>query len=93
MKVIEEREKYERARKRVACIKGFYSNLLAYLIVIPFLFWLNYRTSSFLWALIPAVGWGLGLIVNGMHAYGYSPFLGRNWEERKLKEFMSQDDF
>jgi hypothetical protein len=26
-----------------------------------------------------------------MKVFNYTPFLGKNWEERKLKEFMDQE--
>lgn len=82
---------YLRAKKRVEEIKGFYGNLTAYIIIIPLLAWLNYITTDFPWVIFPAVGWGLGVILNGMSAYGYNPILGKNWEERKIREFMSED--
>jgi hypothetical protein len=84
---------YLRAKKRVEEIKGFYGNLTAYIIIIPLLAWLNYSTTDFPWVIFPAVGWGLGVILNGMAAYGYNPILGKNWEERKIREFMSEDRF
>lgn len=93
MENIEKEHSYLRAKKRVEEMKCFYGNLIAYLIVIPFLAWLNYMTTDFPWVIFPAVGWGLGVIVNGMSAYGYNPILGRNWEERKIREFMSEDRF
>ena len=84
---------YQRAKERVETIKGFYGNLLAYIIVIPALFWLNYHTSNFNWAIFPAIGWGFGLLVNGLQAYNLNPFLGRDWEDRKIKELMNKDNF
>ena len=93
MENIEKENSYLRAKKRVEEMKCFYGNLIAYLIVIPFLAWLNYMTTDFPWVIFPAVGWGLGVIVNGMSAYGYNPILGRNWEERKIREYMSEDRF
>ncbi|MBC2839368.1 2TM domain-containing protein [Robiginitalea sp. SC105] len=84
--------RYLRAKERVACIRGFYSNLFAYLIVIPFLAWLNWRTSGFPWVIFPALGWGFGLAMHGLRAFGYDLILGRGWEERKIREFMSKDD-
>lgn len=93
MKNFEMEHSYLRAKKRVECIKGFYGNLTAYIIIIPLLGWLNYMTTDFPWVIFPAVGWGLGVILNGMSAYGYNPILGKNWEERKIREFMSEDRF
>jgi hypothetical protein len=37
------------------------------------------------------LGWGIGVLFHGMKAFNYSPFLGKDWEERKLKEFMDQE--
>lgn len=82
---------YLRAKRRVEEIKGFYGNLIAYIIIMPLLAWLNHRSTDFPWVIFPAVGWGLGVILNGMSAYGYNPILGKNWEERKIREFMSED--
>ncbi len=93
MQNFEKENSYLRAKKRVEEIKGFYGNLTAYLIVIPFLAWINYMTTDFPWVIFPAVGWGLGVIVHGMEAFGYNPLLGKNWEERKIREFMSEDRF
>ncbi|MBT8178077.1 MAG: 2TM domain-containing protein [Flavobacteriaceae bacterium] len=93
MEKINKADKYLRAKKKVEEIRGFYGNLTAYLIVIPVLAWFNYRTTDFPWVIFPAVGWGLGVILNGLCAFGYSPILGKNWEERKIKEYMSDNQF
>jgi two-component system LytT family sensor kinase len=86
-----EDKRYQRAKDKVEAIKGFYGNLTAYLIVIPVLAYINYRTISFPWAVFPALGWGFGLVAHGLEAYGYNPFLGKQWEERKIKEFMKKN--
>ncbi|WP_297798160.1 2TM domain-containing protein [uncultured Eudoraea sp.] len=86
-------KRYQKAKERVEAIKGFYGNLTAYCIVIPFLVWLNFRTTSFPWAIFPAMGWGFGLLMHGMEAYGYNPLWGKRWEERKIKELMDNDKF
>lgn len=86
-------KRYQKARDRVEKIKSFYGNLTAYFLVIPFLAWLNYRTTSFPWALFPAFGWGFGLLMHGLEAYGYNPLWGKRWEERKIRELMEKDNF
>ncbi|WP_291962109.1 2TM domain-containing protein [Maribacter sp.] len=86
-------KRYEKAKKRVEEIKGFYGNLTSYCIVIPVLAFINYRTTSFTWVIFPAVGWGIGLIAHGLKAYGYNPLFGKNWEEKKIKELMEKDNF
>lgn len=86
-------KRYQKAKERVEAIKGFYGNLTAYCIVIPFLVWLNFRSTSFPWAIFPALGWGFGLLMHGMEAFGYNPLWGKNWEEKKIKELMENDEF
>jgi len=88
-----EEKRYLKAKERVEAIKGFYGNLFAYLIVIPFLWWLNWRTTDFLWAFFPTFGWGFGVTMHALEAFGYNPFLGKRWEEKKLKELMEDEDF
>jgi hypothetical protein len=86
-----EDKRYLRAKEKVEKIKGFYSNLISYLIVIPVLAYVNFRTTDFPWVIFPALGWGFGVLAHGMEAYGYNPFMGKNWEERKIREFMDNE--
>ena len=88
-----EEKRYLKAKERVEQIKGFYGNLLSYCFVIPLLWWINSRTTSFTWAIFPTIGWGIGLLFHGMEAYGYNPILGRRWEDKKIRELMEKDDF
>ncbi len=87
-----ESNKYLRAVKRVEDIKEFYSSLIAYCVVIPFLIFINFRfVPQFHWFWFPMLGWGIGLIFHGFKAFSYNPFLGRDWEERKIQEYMNED--
>ncbi|MFS4456695.1 histidine kinase [Maribacter sp. 2304DJ31-5] len=86
-------KRYQKAKERVAAVKGFYSNLIAFSIVIPCLAILNYNTTSFPWIIFPVLGWGFGLLTNGMEAFGYNPIWGKRWEDKKLRKLMEQEDF
>lgn len=88
-----EEKRYLKAKERIDAIKGFYGNLTSYLIVIPFLWWLNIRTTHFLWAFFPTLGWGFGLTIHAMEAFDYNPLWGKRWEEKKIKELMDKEDF
>jgi hypothetical protein len=90
-----EDKRFEKAREKVEALKSFYGNLGAYLLVIPFLAWLNWKTTGFAfpWVVFPAMGWGFGLLMHGMEAYGYNPLWGKRWEERKIRELMEKEDF
>lgn len=84
-------KKYERARKRVEELKGFYIHLGIYLLFIPVFIYLNYRSTGFPWAIFPIVGWGFGVTGHAMEVFNYNPFLGKDWEERKIREYMDKE--
>ncbi len=86
--------KYHRARERVAETKKFYTSLMSYGVFIALLAGLNYYIDQwehpwFLWA---AFGWGIGLAFQAAKVFNLNPFFGRNWEERKIKQFMQEDE-
>ena len=83
---------YLKAKERVSAIKEFYLSGTMYCIIMPFLIWLNYQTTSFPWAIFPAIGWGFGLVVSGMAALGINPLWGKEWEYRKIQELMHKED-
>lgn len=87
-----ESTKYIKAVERVEEIKGFYSSLIAFCIVIPFLIYINLTyVPQFHWFWFPIMGWGTGLIFQGFKAFSCNPFLGKDWEERKIQEYMDKD--
>ncbi len=83
--------RYEKARKRVHAIKGFYGNLSSYVLVNLFLLILNLVTSpEHLWFYWPMLGWGLGVVFHGLKVFNFQ-LLGKDWEQRKMREFMEQE--
>ncbi|MDH6251633.1 hypothetical protein M2347_001360 [Chryseobacterium sp. H1D6B] len=79
---------YEKASRRVKELKGFYGNLTSYCMVIPFLCILNLWTSpGYFWFFWPMLGWGLGLASHAVSVFG----IGKDWEEKKIKELMEQE--
>lgn len=87
-----ERIIYERAKKKAKEIRSFYYNLTCYCVVIPVLIFINlYFTPHFYWFYFSMLGWGMGLFFHAMAAFGWNPFLGKNWEERKFKQFMDEE--
>jgi len=86
-------ESYIRARNHVEELKNFYYSLISYVLVIPFLIFINYRTYwGFQWFWFPMLGWGLGLAVQAFRVYVSDAFLGNNWEKRKIEQFMRQEE-
>lgn len=89
----EEEERYNLAKKRVEGVKGFYGNLIAYIIVNIFLMIINLTTSpDDIWFYWPMIGWGIGVIFHGLRVFNYMPFLGSDWEARKMKQFMEEEE-
>jgi two-component system LytT family sensor kinase len=87
-----ENSKYVRAVEKVEKLKEFYQNLASYCIVIPFLIFINLRFSpGFYWFWFPIFGWGMGLAFHFLEVNNYNIFLGKNWEDRKIKEIMKED--
>jgi hypothetical protein len=83
---------YKRAKERVEEIKGFYIHFFVYVLVNFALFLLNIITSpDALWFYWPLIGWGIGLFIHGFTVFGAHRILGRDWEERKIKELMEKD--
>ena len=89
----EEEIKYQRARKRVEALRGFYVHLGVYVLVNLFLFLLNIITSpGMLWFYLPLLGWGIaGIGVHALYVFGYGGLFGADWEEKKIREIMERE--
>ncbi|WP_166964974.1 histidine kinase [Yeosuana marina] len=84
---------YLRARKHIDELKEFYYSIISYFLVIPFLIFINYKTYwGFQWFWFPMIGWGIGILVNAFKVYVSEGVFGRDWEERKIKQFMKNQD-
>lgn len=85
-------KKYDRAKKKVEELKGFYIHFAIYLLMIPVFIYMNIKSTGFPWAIFPIIGWGAGISGHAMEVFNYNPFLGKNWEEKKIRELMDKDD-
>jgi hypothetical protein len=86
-------DSYVRARKHVEEVKEFYYSLISYVIVIPFLAFVNYWTSwRYQWFWWPMLGWGIGLAFHAYKIYVNDGLFGRNWERKKIEEFLREDE-
>ena len=94
MENLDNENKYIKAKDKVKKIKKFYNSLISYVVFIGFLAGLNYyiggwRHPWFLWL---AIAWGVGLVYQARKAFDWNPFVNRNWERRKIQEFMNEDN-
>ncbi|WP_299368712.1 histidine kinase [Winogradskyella sp.] len=85
---------YVRARKRVEELKAFYYSLIAYVLVIPFLIfiWYKYSQHTIQWFWFPIFGWGISLAFQAYRVYVDEGAFGAKWEERKIEEYMRQEE-
>lgn len=86
-------ENYNRAKKKVEKIKGFYSHLTSYIVVMAVLIFINLKYSpEYLWFFWTLLGWGTGLFFHAMNVFNFAPFLNKDWENRKIKQFMDEEN-
>ncbi len=89
----QEQQRYERARKRVQALKGFYIHATAFVLVNIALFGINVLVGGGWWFYWPLLGWGIGLGAHALGVFGFGgggPW-GRDWEERKIREMMDKE--
>jgi len=92
MKIDIDYEKYQKAKKQVEEIKGFYFHLLIYVIIIGSLLFINLKYSpNYLWFLWTAVSWGIGLFFNAVKAFKWFSFMGKDWEQKKIQQFIEEE--
>ena len=84
--------KYRRARERIAQMKGFYIHGFVFLLVISGLLALNLALGKPYWVLWVLLGWGAGVALHAALVFGGGSSVLANWEQRKIKELMAQDD-
>lgn len=88
----EQQTRYQWARKRVEDLKGFYTHLAVYAAVNTFLFLINWISNSGdWWFLYPLIGWGIAIVIHAAVLFGIEGHLGKDWEARKLRELMDED--
>ncbi len=87
-------KKYIKAKQRVEEIKGFYQHLFATVLIIPAIIFVNAKFNlSYHWLYFPIIGMSLGLLIHWFGIFGIEIIgLGKNWEERKIKELMKEEE-
>ena len=97
---------YDRARKRVSDIKGFYGHLAAYVIInlVVLLTRAKFLVISkealgnpeflnwFDWNTYGTpVVWGIALGIHALTVFVKNPILGKAWEERQINKYMKEE--
>jgi hypothetical protein len=83
--------RYPEARRHARRVRGFYTHALVYALVNAGLFALNLGTSpGRLWFGWTTFGWGIGLLAHGVSVFAFRGWLGSEWEERKIREYLDR---
>lgn len=82
---------YKKAKDKIKEIKAFYYHLVCFIFCMPIIIYVNLRFSpEFHWFWFSVAGWGTGLSIQFMFAFGLVPFLGKDWESRKIDQLMEK---
>ena len=99
-------EKYRKAKKRIEDIKRLYAHVVLFIIATIVLWVFKGRIINYLlskgitdegflhWVelnfiLLPVI-WAIVLIIVGIYLLRFKPGFIKNWENRKLKEFLDE---
>lgn len=88
--------RYKQAKKQVQKIKGFYIHAAVYVIVNAGLLLANsgfgkLNTENIMENLWMPLFWGIGLLIHGLSVFLPHFILGKDWEEKKIKEIMEKE--
>ncbi len=92
-----DQERYNRAKKRIDELKGFYIHFAVYLVVNAFIMiniFIHVDDKADFWnwgTFATAFFWGLGLAFHASHVFSLNPFFGKKWEERQIQKFIDKD--
>ncbi|GMN09280.1 2TM domain-containing protein [Croceitalea sp. MTPC9] len=84
-----------KAKKRVRTLKKFYGSITRGSIAIILVAAINYYLDQwehpwFLWVVF---GVGLSVTIKAIRIFGFNFILGKDWEERKIREYMDNGKF
>lgn len=81
----------EHVMAQVKKVKAFYAHLTNYLSVISLLFVINFVTGTEeIWAIYPALGWGIFIVSHMIKAFELFNFLGNDWEKKEVEKRLAK---
>lgn len=91
---------YWRARRMMRALRGWYLHLIVYVGVNAFLWlkylylpapsWSHHAMTGWPWPLNTTLAWGVALALHGILVWVRISPWGRDWEARKMQEFMDR---
>ena len=103
MEKIVDQQLFDRAKRKVHCLRKFYTHLIIYVVVNVIISSLRIirdlsRGESFEEAIFDFnsyslwIFWGIGIIIHAISLFGLPVLLGKNWEEDKIKKYMNDNE-
>ncbi|MFV8269823.1 2TM domain-containing protein [Flavobacterium sp. GT2N3] len=90
-------DKYAAAQLEVKRLKGFYTHLIVYIAINIMIVFINirdldpeesyFKIENFFTAFV----WGIGIVAHGCTVFLPNFIFGKNWEDKKIKEFMEKE--
>lgn len=81
----------QRALEYVRDVKGFYSHLVTYVLIMVLLFIINYLTSpGYMWAWWTLMGWGIGVVSHGLSVFEIFSMFDSNWEKKQVEKRLGR---
>lgn len=89
---IKQQEAFLKALKRVQEIKGFYNHLIIFIVINLLILAaaLYFNKDMIFFFVVSVCGWGIGLFSHAMKTFDWNPLTGKDWEQRKIQEFLDQ---
>lgn len=84
-------EEERTAIEYVRDLKGFYTHLISYLVIMGGLVLIDLLTSpGTFWAVWPMLGWGIGVLVHGVNVFEMTSFFGPDWEKKQIERRLDR---
>lgn len=92
---LKKEEAYIRAKERLDKLVGFYWHLAVYIIVnIVIMSVITIYSGLSFWSFgvwATAIFWGIGLLFHFLAVFGPNFIFGKNWEQKKIQEFIEKE--
>lgn len=73
--------------REVRKLKNFYISAAGYFALVLFLLVINLLTSpGYLWVVWPALGMGIGIVMQAIRVFGFAGQFGDDWEKRQVEK-------
>lgn len=93
MQETSENQQHEKAVvAQVRRLKAFYKSLAYYVCIVALLFIVNLVTNpDYIWAIWPALGWGIAIVLQGLSAFDVLNFFGSDWEKKQIEKRLGKN--